>query len=70
MFLPLLLNDPIAMQAAARLEALRAQKAQAEAQYAELEQALAMLQRQIDAMHGGIQELAALVGEVPPDSQG
>lgn len=54
-------------QIQARRDALAAQKAEAEAQYSQLEQALALLGRNIDAMHGGIQELDALLkGDIPP----
>lgn len=49
----------------ARRAALAAQLAQAQQQYAELEQTLAMLDRQMCAMHGGLQELDALLAEPP-----
>jgi transposase len=45
----------------ARRDALAAQMESAKQQYAELEQALNLLQRNIDAMHGGLQELDALL---------
>jgi len=50
----------------ARREALAAQLEQGKAQYAQMEQALALLQRNLDAMHGGLQELSALLE--PPDT--
>lgn len=45
----------------ARRDALRAQMETAKAQYGDLERALALLQRNIDAMHGGLQELESLI---------
>lgn len=48
----------------ARRATLAAQKVQAEQQYAELERTLLLLQRNIDAMHGGLQELDALLAEL------
>lgn len=53
----------------ARIAALQAQKAQAEQEYSTLEARLALLQRNLDAMHGGLQELAALLPkEDAPDA--
>lgn len=45
----------------ARRDTLAAQKAQAEQEYNALEARLALLQRNLDAMHGGLQELEALL---------
>lgn len=45
----------------ARRDALAAQIEEGKQQYAQLEHALAMLQRNLDAMHGGLQELDALL---------
>lgn len=57
----------------ARRAALAEQSAQARLQYADLEEAikqqqaaLAALQRNLDAMYGGMQELGALLGEEAP----
>lgn len=57
-------------QIEARRAALAAQHKEARLQYAELEKAieqqqqlLAQLQRNLDAMHGGLQELDALLEE-------
>lgn len=44
-----------------RRASLAAQLAEAEQQYAELERTRTMLDRQLCAMHGGLQELDALV---------
>ena len=53
----------------ARREALAAQKAQAEQQYAELERTLRLLDRNICAMQGGLQELDALLAEAEQDTK-
>lgn len=45
----------------ARRDTLAAQKAQAEQEYNALEARLALLQRNLDAMYGGLQELEALL---------
>lgn len=47
-----------------RRDALNAQRQQAEQQYNTLEAQLALLQRNIDAMHGGVQELDDLLQEL------
>lgn len=53
----------------ARRDTLAAQKAQAEQEYNALEARLALLQRNLDAMHGGLQELEALLPkEDAPDA--
>lgn len=51
----------------ARRDALAAQLAEGQQQYQQLENALAMLQRNLDAMHGGLQELEALLQESTDD---
>ena len=51
-----------------RRDALAAQQAEAQRQYAEMEQALTLLQRNLDAMHGGLQELDALLAELEPST--
>lgn len=48
-------------QIRARRAALAEQAEQAQAEYATLEQAIALLGRNIDAMHGGLQELDGLL---------
>lgn len=53
----------------ARRDALAAQKAQALAQYAELERMLADLDRSIAAMHGGLQELEELLATVETNKE-
>ena len=53
----------------ARRDALAAQKAQAEQQYAELERTLNLLDRNICAMQGGLQELDALLAEAEQDTK-
>ncbi len=52
----------------ARRAALAAQLAQAQQEYQQVEQALALLQRQIDTMHGGLLELDALLADPPPSA--
>jgi phage shock protein A len=47
----------------ARRAALVAQMAEAQQQYAQLEQTLQQLGRNLDAMQGGLQELDALLAE-------
>lgn len=49
-----------------RRDALNAQRQQAEQQFNTLEQQLALLQRNIDAMIGGVQELDAQIAELSP----
>ena len=56
--------EAIADQVRARIQALRAQKAEAEQQAAEVRQTLALLQRNIDGMAGGIQELEGMLAGV------
>ena len=51
-------------QILARRDALRERAEQAKAEYAQLEQMLAHLQRSIDAMHGGLLELDALLADL------
>lgn len=53
----------------ARRAALAAQAAQAEAEYAQIAALLAGLQRSIDAMHGGIQELDALLATIDQEEE-
>jgi len=48
----------------ARRASLAEKMAEAQQQYAELESTLALLQRNLDAMHGGLQELDALLAEL------
>lgn len=50
-------------QIRARRAALAAQLAEAQQQYAQLETMLHTLDRQLCAMHGGLQELDALLAE-------
>jgi septation ring formation regulator EzrA len=57
-------NTDLTDRIRARRAALAAQMEQAQQQYSELEQTLALLQRNIDAMHGGVQELDALLAEL------
>lgn len=62
-------TDVMREQIKARRDALAAQMGQAQQEYNQLEQMLAELQRNLDAMHGGIQELDALLivePELPP----
>lgn len=47
-----------------RRQALAEQAEQAKAEYAELERSLGLLGRNLDAMHGGLQELDALLAEL------
>lgn len=47
----------------ARRDALAAQMAEARQQYTKLEATLAVLDRNLCAMHGGLQELDALLAE-------
>lgn len=49
-----------------RRAALAAQMEQARQEYARLEQMLMTLGRNLDAMHGGVQELDALIEELEP----
>lgn len=51
-------------QIRSRRDALAAQREQAIAQYNQLEQTLNELRRTLDAMHGGLQELDALIAEI------
>lgn len=50
----------------ARRNELAAQQAQAQQEYAQLEQMLLQLGRNLDGMHGGLQELDALLKEFAP----
>jgi hypothetical protein len=51
----------------ARRNELAAQLAQAKQEYEAIERMLAQLDRNICAMHGGVQELDALLESPPPD---
>lgn len=53
----------------ARRAELAAQMEQAQQEYAQIEAMLAQLQRNIDAMHGGLQELDALLGHETAQAQ-
>lgn len=53
---------------AAQLRELRENLADGQQRYAELEQALGNLQRQLDVLHGGIVALEQLAGNLPIDN--
>lgn len=57
-------THPLADQIRARRDALAAQFEQAQAEYQQVEDLLANLQRSIDAMHGGLQELDGLLAAI------
>lgn len=54
-------THPLAETIRARRDALAAQLEQGKAEYQQVEDLLVNLQRNLDAMHGGLQELDALL---------